>query len=177
MQNLNGSEVLAGILKRVESLQTLPVEKTAEQPPGIDPTKLAEQIKLAARSLGDGQSDNPATHTPTNQGLEHGPEKNTDPVSEAASGPGLSSNIKAAVFAGMTYIDEKIASAQGAAKKWLAYGGPLAGLGVGGAGGYYAGRKVGDKIDRKNNKAYYHAGAYDVARQLAAQIQARGVSK
>lgn len=174
----NGSEVLQGILDRVNSITLIPVNekraesatvKEAQEQSVVDPAELIEQMKTAARTLGDGESDNGSTHVVPNEGLEHGPEKDTDPVAEATKGPELWSNIKNAVYSRVDIVDEKIASASGATRKALAIGVPLAALG-GGVIGYAGGRYVGEQKDRKNNQAYYEAGIYTAAQQLAKQI-------
>lgn len=176
MAGVNGHETYDDIIERIKSMPMIPiVEKTAGTVPSQsipdvdeDPIKIAEQLKEAARQLGDGKSYEPASYTPVNEGLEHGPEKNTDPVSEAGSGPELSHNIKAAVLANLVMPTEKTA-ASGEVRRAMAIGLPLAAL-VGGGVGYYGGRAVGKDEDKKNNQAYYEAGVYDAARHLASQI-------
>lgn len=173
MPNSNGSEVLSGILERVRNIPLIPVnEKTASAPPedNQSPEDLVAQIKLASRTLGDGESDNGSTHTVPNEELAHGPEPNTDPIVEANKGPELSSNIKSAVLAQLEVADEKVAASQGAMRRALAIGIPAAALG-GGALGYAGGRHVGAEKDRKNNQAYYEAGVYTAAMQLAKRLE------
>lgn len=167
----NGNEILDDILKRAGQISLIPAtpNNTGDQPQqiDIDPVKLAEEMKKAARQLGDGESFEPTSHKNKQEPLEQMGEPNTDPVTEAAKGPELSSAVKQAVLEQFDFT-EKDASASGA-QKAMAIGLPLAGLGA----GYVGGRLHGQNIDRKNNQAYYEAGVYDAARRIAARITAQ----
>lgn len=179
MENVNGSMILQGILDRVNSISTVPVKTASEQSEqaakpndGETPLELAKMLKEAALELGDGKSENPNAYKPVNEGLESGPEKNTDPVSESHKRGEIPTNIKTAVLSFLVMPTEKTAM-QGNVRKALAIGIPIAAAGGAGAG-YVGGRMVGEAKDRKNNQAYYEAGIYAAAQQLARQLRAEG---
>lgn len=171
-------KILQDMIDRTKRPKLIPVEKTASETPptttsGETPADILNMLKTAARELGDGKSDNPNNYTPVDEGVGKGPEPNTDPVAEASKGPELSSNIKSAVLACLEMPNEKTAALTGEAKRALALALPIALLGGAGAG-YVGGRAVGEAKDRKNNQAYYEAGVYTAAQQLARQLNAEG---
>ena len=176
LQGQNGKEIYEEILKRAEAISLLPAtpnnagDNTVDQSPkpDIDPIKLASEMKLAARKLGDGESLEFASHKPKQETLEQMGEPNTNPESEAAKGPELSGAVKEAVLNQFDFTNKEAEMTAGA-RKAMSIGVPLASMGA----GYAGGRIHGEHIDRKNNQAYYEAGIYDAARRIASQITSR----
>ena len=173
----NGKDLFDDIMKRVDDM-TKTAEKNVPRKvvhlPG-DPLKLADMLdREAVLILGDVNSDDTRLHTTRNDG-EGYPKYNHEQVIESQSGPHLSKNVKeAALNSGIVVVSEEIADNMGqikiAAAKWVMPAAIAAGTGF---AGYAAGRVHGKHIDRRDNAAFYRAGAYHGAQALARELMRR----
>lgn len=169
----NGQEILDMYLKKAEEMSNVPADSdtpdSKKKNVNVNPIKLAEAMKYAARQLGDGQSSDPNMHTTRNDPESQMGEANTDPVAESVKGPELSKAIKEAVLANVNLSPSVKEAATGQLAKALKITVPLGALGIG--GGYAGGRIHGANIDKSNNQAYYEAGVYDGASKVIQQLE------